>query len=159
VLRRTVREESIYSRHALGGNRICAIRGRAMASWHWRELGNPLAHPSLAAPEADPVNRLVKWWQALWTNTETLLLRAENKRLKETNLALEEDCISLRKDNRALVNAQLKQAGIVTLPELAEEKPQPIQRMRRLSLHQRQRQYAMATDPRRIAEEAKDAQS
>jgi hypothetical protein len=63
----------------------------------------------------------------------------------------------LRKDNRALVNAQLKQAGIVSLPDLPEEKPEPINRVRRLSLHQRQRIHASATDPRRMMEEKNGA--
>lgn len=104
------------------------------------------------------MNRLQQFLRDLLTSKELALTKAENERLTETNAALEYELTTLRKDNRALVNAQLKQAGIVTLPDLAEEKPEPIQRIRRLSLHQRQREHARVTDPRRIAEEAKHAQ-
>lgn len=99
------------------------------------------------------MKQFLNWWRGFWTSKETALLRAENERLIETNLALEQEIVALRKDNRALVNAQLKQAGIVSLPELADEKPEPINRIRKLSLHQRQRVHSMRTDPQRVMEE------
>lgn len=99
------------------------------------------------------------WWRAFWMSKEVALLRAENEQLAETNRALEEELILLRTDNRALVNAQLKQAGIVSLPELERPKMEPINRVRRLSLHQRQRMHAIATDPRKIAEDLKHGEA
>src|SRR5271157_2381091 len=96
------------------------------------------------------------WLYKLWGRifTEAALLRAENERLIETNSALELELEALRRDNRALINAQLKQAGIVTLPELAEEKPKPINRVRHLSLHQRQRLSVLKTSIRPDRREA-----
>ena len=96
---------------------------------------------------------LAQFWDHLTISTETLLLRAENLRLAETNLVLATELEQVRVDNRSLVNAQLKQSGIAPLPELETEKPPTIKRMRRLSLHQRQHHHEFMTDPRRIAEE------
>lgn len=66
--------------------------------------------------------------------------------LRETNLVLEMELETLRKDNRALVNAQLKQAGVIALPDI---EPTPsIKRVRHLSLHQKQRLSVLKTSIR-----------
>ena len=91
------------------------------------------------------MNFLLHIWERLTTSTETYLLRAESNRLSETNTALELELAALRKDNRTLVNAQLRQAGVVTLPELADDKPISIRRTRHLTHQQRQRLYALET--------------
>lgn len=96
------------------------------------------------------MRNLIELWNTLVHGRA--ILRIECDRLMETNLALEKELAALRRDNRALVNAQLKQAGIVSLPELPEEAPPTINRVRRLSLHQAQLQYAFKTDPRRVEE-------
>lgn len=97
----------------------------------------------------------MNWLKSLWHEFAVVkaILQSDNERLQETNIALEIEVAELRRDNRALVNAQLKQAGIVSLPDL-EPKPAAIPRMRRLTLHQRQKEHAFMTDPRRKAEEA-----
>jgi hypothetical protein len=71
------------------------------------------------------------------------------RQLEETVAALEEENAALRKDNRALQNSLLSGAGVTPLPEFEEVKPKPINRIRRLSLHQRQRVFQMATMPKK----------
>ena len=94
------------------------------------------------------MNRFRKFWQSLWTSSETLLLRAENKRLRETCLAIEDENEALKKDLRAAVNNLLSEAGAAPLP--ADETVKPAERKlthRRLSWQQRQRVYARETTP------------
>src|SRR5208283_3551884 len=88
------------------------------------------------------------WLRQLWGALfcEGALLRAENARLRETNEVLELELEAVRKDNRALVNAQLKQAGVISLPDI-EPAPQ-INRVRHFSLHQRQRLSVQRTSIR-----------
>jgi hypothetical protein len=89
------------------------------------------------------------------TLTRCLLAEAENERLTETNLVLEDELAEARRENRAILNLQLQAAGLRTLPEIAPtEKPKPIQRVRRLSLHQQQRLSAFKTG-QQAAERAK----
>lgn len=94
----------------------------------------------------------MKWlktfWQGLWTSKEVALLRAENKRIRETCLVLEDENEDLRKDLRAAVNNLLAEAGAAPLPEAETVKP-PERKMvhRHLSFQQRQRLYAQQTKP------------
>ena len=91
---------------------------------------------------------LNKFWQSLWTSSEALLLRAENKRLRETCLVLEDENEGLKKDLRAAVNNLLSEAGAAPLP--TDETVKPAERKlshRRLSFQQRQRLYVRETTP------------
>jgi TPP-dependent pyruvate/acetoin dehydrogenase alpha subunit len=90
---------------------------------------------------------ILKQWRAFWVSPETLLLRAENRRLKETNLALEEELEQSRKELRAAVNNLLSHAGAAPLPG-AEEVKAPTGRIRHLTWQQRQRLYAVQTAPK-----------
>ncbi len=81
-------------------------------------------------------------WHWLWTSAYT-------RQLEETNAVLELENEALRKDIRALENSILSGAGITPLPEFQEVKPKPVQRIRRLSLHQRQRVFQMNTMPKK----------
>lgn len=98
------------------------------------------------------VNRLKSFWYSLAAEKE--VLRTENEWLKQTNAALEAELAAMRIDNRLLVNAQLKQSGIVSLPDLEQQAPPATNRIRRMSLHQAQRDYAYKTSPARKLEEA-----
>jgi hypothetical protein len=94
------------------------------------------------------MNWFLKWWRDLWTSTETALLRAENKRLRETCLVLEDESEALRKDLRSAVNNLLSEAGATPLPP--HENVKPAERKmahRRLSWQQKQRIYALETKP------------
>lgn len=88
------------------------------------------------------------WLRELWrkwtTSSELALLKAENRRLKEANFALEEELGDTKKELRAAVNNLLSHAGVAPLPP-HEETPPPRNRMRNLTLQQRQRLYAVAT--------------
>lgn len=84
------------------------------------------------------------WLHNLLTSKRTALLEAENGRLRETNAALEAELEQSRKETRAAVNTLLSQAGVTPLPP-AEEVKTPTQRMRRLTLQQQQRLYAVTT--------------
>lgn len=83
----------------------------------------------------------MKYLRALWywltTSTQFALVEAENQRLKETNAALEEENVLLRKESRALTNTILGQAGVAPLPPAEEVKPVP--RMRRMTTQQQRR--------------------
>ncbi len=94
------------------------------------------------------MNWLLKWWRDLWTSTETALLRAENKRLRETCLVLEDEVETLKKDLRAAVNNLLTEAGATPLPGNESVKA-PERKMvhRHLSWQQQQRIYAFDTKP------------
>jgi len=97
------------------------------------------------------------FWQRITTPPELFLLRAENRRLKETNLALEDENAELRRDIRGAVNTALSQAGAQPLPG-AEEVKAPTGRMRNLTHQQAQRLYALRTSEirdRQIAEREK----
>jgi hypothetical protein len=89
---------------------------------------------------------LKNWWRLITTSTELALVKAENRRLRESNLALEDELENSRAELRAAVNNLLSQAGVAPLPPHEEIKP-PANRMRRLTLGQRQRLYAIATTP------------
>lgn len=93
----------------------------------------------------------MKWIKQFWRNlvAEKALLKAENKRLRETNFALEEENEQLRKDLRGSLNTLLSQAGVQPLPD-AEQVKTPTGRMRHLTLQQRQRLYAIQTTPKQI---------
>jgi hypothetical protein len=95
------------------------------------------------------MKHLAEFWRSLFTSTETALLRAENKRLKETNFALEDENEQLRKELRGTVNTVLSQAGVAPLPPHEEVKA-PVRKMtmRRLTFQQRQRLYAAVTAPK-----------
>jgi hypothetical protein len=99
------------------------------------------------------LNWLRKFWQGLWTSPETLLLRAENQRFKETCLVLEDENEALKKDLRAAVNNLLSEAGAAPLPSDEIAKPGKKVTHRRLSWQQRQRLYAHATAPQIPAKE------
>src|SRR6266702_2604108 len=90
---------------------------------------------------------LQSWWRGLWTSTETALLRAENRRLKETCLALEEENEALKTDLRSAVNNLLAEAGATPLPPHEAVKPDTKPRLRRLSWQQQQRMHAFETKP------------
>lgn len=90
------------------------------------------------------------WLKTLFTSKRFALLEAENGRLLETNLVLEKELAALKRDNRALINMRLKQSGDALPDEPAEQII--INRVRKLSLHQRQREYAIKTDPRAVKE-------
>jgi hypothetical protein len=79
--------------------------------------------------------------------TKLALARAENARLRQSHAALERELEDTRKDLRAAVNNLLSQAGAPPLPPHEEIKP-PANMPRRLSHHQRQRLYALATMPK-----------
>lgn len=64
-------------------------------------------------------------------------MEAENQRLKETNAAIEEELALVRRENRALTNTILGQAGVAPLPPAEELKPVP--RMRRMTGQQQRR--------------------
>lgn len=91
----------------------------------------------------------MKWLTKFLAEKE--LLRSENALLTATNAALEVEIFELQRDNRLLVNAQLKQAGVVSLPDLEPHAP-AAPRMRKLTLHQRQQMHAYLTDPARKLE-------
>lgn len=94
------------------------------------------------------MNRLLKFWQGLWTSKEVALLRAENKRIRETCLVLEDENEALRKDLRVAVNNLLAEAGAVPLPSPEPPKlPEKKFAHRHLSWQQRQRLYAQQTAP------------
>jgi len=82
---------------------------------------------------------LLQTWRAVTTSKRTALLEAENARLTETNAVLEDELLELRKENRALLNTILSQAGVTPLPSVEEEKPKPVSRIRHLTLHQQRR--------------------
>ena len=92
----------------------------------------------------------MNWLRTLWGRLfiEAALLRAENKRLRETCLVLEDENAELKKDLRAAVNNLLSEAGATPLPSHEELKP-PSRKManRRLTWQQRQRIYAQETAP------------
>lgn len=90
----------------------------------------------------------LKYWQGLWTSTETLLLREELKRTQETCLVLEDENETLRKDLRAAVNNLLSEAGVAPLPGNGTIKP-PERKLahRHLTWQQKQRLYAHQTKP------------
>lgn len=97
----------------------------------------------------------MKWLRQLWSALfcEGALLRAENKRLEETCMALEEENAALRVDLRAAVNNVLMEAGAAALPSIESRKPADKKLThRRPSWQQRQRLYAFNTKP--IAKEA-----
>ena len=105
------------------------------------------------------VNWLRSFWQRITTPPELFLLRAENRRLKDTNLALEEENTEIKRDLRGAINTTLAQAGAQPLPGAEEVKP-PTNRMRNLSHQQAQRLYALRTTEireRLIAENQKKA--
>jgi hypothetical protein len=87
------------------------------------------------------------WLRNLFTSKRTALLEAEVERLRETNAALESELDQSRKETRAAVNNALSQAGVAPLPPHEETKT-PTQRMRRLTLQQQQRMYAVDTAPK-----------
>lgn len=91
------------------------------------------------------------WLRQIWERvcgTRLALIEAENSLLLETNAVLEEELASARRDIRALENSLLSGAGVAPLSELEEVKTKPIQRIRRLSLLQRQRVHEMKTTPK-----------
>jgi hypothetical protein len=94
------------------------------------------------------VKRFHDWWTRFRASKETLLLRAENQRLQETCLVLEEENAALRKDLRSAVNNLLAEAGAVPLP--SDENIKTGERKvihRRPSWQQRQRDYVRETTP------------
>ena len=100
------------------------------------------------------MKRFLNWWRGLWTSQETALLRAENKRLKETCLVLEDELEAAKKDLRAAVNNLLSEAGAAPLPTDDTVKPAGKKlNHRRLSFQQRQRIYVQQTTPIRKVEE------
>jgi hypothetical protein len=80
-------------------------------------------------------------WHWLWTSRYT-------RQLEETNAVLEEELAASRREIRNLENSLLTGAGVAPLPGLEEVKAKPITRIRRLSLHQRQRVFQAATMPK-----------
>ena len=93
-------------------------------------------------------------WEQIRAAWQWLRTSAYERQLEETVLALEVEVEDLRRDNRALVNAQLKHAGVTALPDLPEVKAPVIPRVRRLSLHQRQRLSILRTSRMPGKEEA-----
>lgn len=91
------------------------------------------------------------WLRNFWmqlSGAKNAVLEAENARLIETNAVLEEENFALRSELRATVNSLLSGAGVAPLPAFEQEKPKPIQRIRRLTLHQRQQIYPRQTLPK-----------
>jgi hypothetical protein len=84
------------------------------------------------------MNRFLNWWRAFWTSKRTALLEAENERLLSSLEALLAENAGLRKNNEALINTALCEAGKPSLPGSEVTKP-PANIMRRLTTHQRQR--------------------
>lgn len=78
------------------------------------------------------------WWFDFTTTKRTALLEAENQRLNESLEALLLENEGLRKNNEALINTALCEAGKPALPGSEQAKP-PANIIRRLSPHQRQR--------------------
>lgn len=97
------------------------------------------------------MNRLKQLWRTCTTSTELALAKAENRRLKETNFALEEELGQARKELRAAVNNLLSQGGVAPLPPDEEIKP-PTGRIRHLTHQQAQRLYAVRTGEQRARE-------
>ena len=91
------------------------------------------------------MNRFLNWWRDFWTSKEVALLKAENERLKDSNITLAEELAVQQKESRAAVNTLLERAGITPLPVREEPKPAAIPFQRRLSYHQQQRQHAWQT--------------
>jgi hypothetical protein len=93
----------------------------------------------------------MSWLRRIWERvcgTRLALLEAENAQLLETNAVLEEELALARRDIRALENSLLTGAGVAPLASVEEVKSKPIQRIRRLSLHQRQRVHEAKTTPK-----------
>jgi len=101
------------------------------------------------------MNWLSNLWRRLTTSTETALLRAENRRLKETDLALEDENFRLRADLREATNSLLSQAGVAPLSPSNEEPPKSIARVRHLTVHQ-QRRLELVRGTRLALEEGKE---
>lgn len=95
------------------------------------------------------MNRLKQLWRNLTTSTEFALVKAENRRLLNTNLALEEELAQAQKELRAAVNNLLTHAGAAPLPGAEEVKP-PSGRIRNLSWQQQQRIHAVKTQAEQV---------
>ncbi len=93
------------------------------------------------------MNWLKTFWRKLTTSTEVALLKNENRRLRETNFALEEELEQARKELRAAVNNLLSHSGASPLPG-SEEVKRPTGRIRHLTHQQQQRLYAIQTAPK-----------
>jgi hypothetical protein len=79
------------------------------------------------------------WWSEFTTSKRTALLEAENERLRDSLEAVLLENAGLRKNNEALINTALCEAGKPALPGSEMAKP-PAITMRRLTPHQKQRQ-------------------
>lgn len=78
------------------------------------------------------------WWAEFTTSKRTALLEAENERLLASLEAVLAENAGLRKNNAALINTALCEAGKPSLPEQDAPKP-PATMIRKLTPHQRQR--------------------
>lgn len=93
----------------------------------------------------------MNWLRNIWERvcgTRLALIEAENARFRETNAVLEEELASARREIRALENSLLSGAGVAPLAPIEDLKTKPIQRVRRLSLLQRQRVHELKTLPK-----------
>lgn len=98
------------------------------------------------------------WLRQIWERvcgTRLALVEAENESLLATNAALEDENYRLRAEQRALTNSLLSGAGVAPLPPVNEEPPKPIQRIRRLTVHQ-QRHADLVKGERTAIVEAKE---
>lgn len=78
------------------------------------------------------------WWSEFTTSKRTALLEAENERLRDSLEVLILENAGLRKNNEALINTALCEAGKPSLPGSELPKP-PATTIRRLTTHQRTR--------------------
>jgi hypothetical protein len=91
---------------------------------------------------------LRRTWERI-CGTRLALVEAQNGLLAETNSVLEEELAAARREIRTLENSLLSGAGVSPLPPVEEVKTKKIQRIRRLSLHQRQKVYEAQTAPKK----------
>ena len=90
-------------------------------------------------------------WQRIRAAWHWLCTSRYTRQLEETNAVLEEELAAKAREIRALENSLLSGAGVAPLPPVEEVKSKPIQRIRRLSLHQRQKLFEVRTLPKEKA--------
>lgn len=86
--------------------------------------------------------RIHAWWAAFTTSKRTALLEYENEWLKDSLEALLAENAGLRKNNEALINTALCEAGKPALPEANLPKAK-VEIIRKLTSHQQQRRYVI----------------
>lgn len=101
----------------------------------------------------------MNWFKQKWERvcgTRLALTLQENAQLRETNAVLEEELLAARKEIRALENTALSATGHTPLPGFEEVETKPIQRVRHLSLHQRQRFHEIKTWPKKESDHGRN---